>query len=478
MSNQAEKLEKLRQKRQELKEEAASTKLSRSESTNILQLSHVANKTNTTISSFKDKMKTFSNIQNEQIQDDEGIEIDLPTTDVKVRELMQKFASQPKDAKNRIPQDLLEILDQSTERPLQETAKMVLLNSLKSSKCAESPYRKLDQIQNQGHFSKKMSQKPEFNTSVKASKVRFADEEAEEQEPKKKIKSSQSYLDQLYEKKPKGGSSPLAQSKKKVVQKYDSSKQKNVEDKLNNLINSSIRSECTDQEHDVEAQEPNILQQLLMGHVDQQLNTDGTNLSPTKSQKTVSNAELTEKLTELKNHYEADLKMSQQNYQKACEDYLVQKERLVKSDSQISSYQQKIKQLELENKNLENMVSLKDQKIQVLVAENNQFEKLSVNQARLLDTYNELEKPAFILFNIFSRELSQENVNSKGFKTLKAARNFLQKEFKTEKERISQLKTIIGIAKIIANDGEKAELLGEPEIYELFERYLAAKQEK
>lgn len=109
------------------------------------------------------------------------------------------------------------------------------------------------------------------------------------------------------------------------------------------------------------------------------------------------------------------------------------------------------------------------------MAENNQFEKLSVNQARLLDTYNELEKPAFILYNIFSRELSQENVNSKGFKTLKAARNFLQKEFKTEKERISQMKTVIGIAKIIANDGEKAELLGEPEIYELFERYLAAK---
>lgn len=92
----------------------------------------------------------------------------------------------------------------------------------------------------------------------------------------------------------------------------------------------------------------------------------------------------------------------------------------------------------------------------------------------LLKTFSGLEKPAYVLLGVFARRPPSDRLDSQTFRVLRAVRSIVQNS--GERELTSaEMKAVLAVCGLVANDFERATGLGEAEVAELVRRYGASK---
>ena len=88
----------------------------------------------------------------------------------------------------------------------------------------------------------------------------------------------------------------------------------------------------------------------------------------------------------------------------------------------------------------------------------------------LLKTFSNLEKPAYVLLGVFARRPPSDRLDSQTFRVLRAVRALVQGAGERELS-VAEMRAVLSVCGLVANDFERATSLGDAEVAELVRRY-------
>ena len=128
----------------------------------------------------------------------------------------------------------------------------------------------------------------------------------------------------------------------------------------------------------------------------------------------------------------------------------------------------------MERKNYEALLATKDARIQVVEKQKLALATQAEQLEALLKTFSGLEKPAYVLLGVFARRPPSDRLDSQTFRVLRAVRSIVQNSGERELTA-AEMRAVLAVCGLVANDFERATGLGEAEVAELVRRYGASK---
>ena len=133
------------------------------------------------------------------------------------------------------------------------------------------------------------------------------------------------------------------------------------------------------------------------------------------------------------------------------------------------------KAAKLERKNYEALLAAKDARVQTVEKQKLALATQAEQQEELLKTFTSVEKPAYVLLSIFARRPPADRLDAATFRVMRAAREIVA----SSGERAlspAEMRAVLSVCGLVANDFERATALGEAEVAELIRRYGAVSE--